>query len=362
MNRLFINAASLVLLGSLPDVVAMGQTADSALHLAVFVQGPVTVKRPGWSGYAPVTFGTYLKLGDLLRLDESSQAKVVCSDLTLHDVTSGVAGVPCLASQPLLRRPNGSLINPTRGWEGYGSLPLVLSPRKTKVISLHPLLQWTPVEGASSYRIIVRGPNLVWSANVGAVTKFVYPESAPELKPGTDYKLIVEAGGQSSAAEPGLGLGFSLLPSDEEKAVAEEERKIEDLGLPAGPTQFLIAHLYAAHGLNADAIQRLEEISPTFHAPAVARLLGDLYLSVGLTRRAEASYMNSLNLSKNDDDDEGRMSAHMSLARIYEEALGNTKEAIQHVDACLALANKIGDKETARQAEKKLAELTKQGL
>lgn len=361
MTRRLFKRVPLLLLGFLPNVVAMTQTDGSALHLAVFVRGPVVVKRPGWSGYAPVVFGTYLRLGDLLRLEESSQAKVVCSDLTLHDVPAGIVGVPCLASRPLLRRPGGGLINPTRGWEGYGSFPVVLSPRKTKLLSLHPLLQWMPVEGVAEYRITVRGPDLVWSAYVGSVTKFLYPENAPELKPGVDYKLIVQTSGQSSAAEPGLGLGFSVLPLEERKAVGKQEKMIEDLGLPGGPTQFLIAYLYAAYELNAEAIQRLEDISQTFQAPAVARLLGDLYLTVGLMRRAEASYLNSLNLSKNDDD-EGRMLADMSLARIYEEALGNPKQAIQHLDAALTVANRIGDKQTASQAEKRLSELKNGGL
>jgi len=361
MKRRFFKRALLVLLGSLLNVVAVAQTDESGLHLAVFVQGPVGVKRPGWSSYAPVVFGTYLRLGDLLRRDESSQAKVVCSDLTLRDVPAGIVGVPCVAARPLLRRPEGSLINAPRGWESHGLFPLVLSPRKTRVLTPRPVLQWTPVDGVADYRITVRGPNLVWSADAGSVTKFLYPANAPELKPGVDYKLIVESDGQSSTREPGLGLGFSILRPDEAKAVAKEESRIVDLGLPTGPTQFLIAHLYAGYGLKAEAIQRLEDLSQAFHAPAVARLLGDLYLAVGLTRRAEASYLSSLNLSKNDDD-EGRMLADMSLARIYEEALGNTKQAIQHLDAALAVANRIGDKQTAGEAEKKLTELKKGDL
>jgi len=359
MKRRFFKRALLVLLGSFLNVAAIAQTDDSGLHLAVFVQGPVGLKRPGWSSYAPVVFGTYLRLGDLVRRDESSQAKVVCSDLTLRDVPAGIVGVPCVAARPLLRRPEASLINPTRGWEGYGSFPLVLSPRKTKVLTPHPVLQWTPVEGIADYRITVRGPDLVWSRAVGSVTKFLYPDGAPDLKPGVDYKLIVEADGRTSDAEAGPGLGFSILPPDEAKAVAREEERIVALGLPAGPTQFLIAHLYAAYGLNAEAIERLEDTSQGFQAPAVARLLGDLYLAVGLTRRAETSYLNSLKLSK-DDDDEGRMLADMSLARIYEQALGNTQQAIEHLNAALAVANKLGDKQTAHQAERKSRELKRE--
>jgi hypothetical protein len=239
------------------------------------------------------------------------------------------------------------MVDPTSIWEVHGSF--------SKVLSLHPLLQWMPVEGASHYRITVRGPNLVWRADVGSVTKFLYPENAPELKPGVEYKLMVEADGQSAAAKPGLWSAFSVLFPEDRKAVAKKEKTIVDLGLPAGPTQFLIAHLYAAYGLNAESIQQLEDTSQSFQAPAVARLLGDLYLGVRFTRRAEASYLNSLRLSQ-DDDDEGRMLAHKSLAIVY-DALRDTKQAVQHLDAVLALANKLGDKETASEAETRLTEL-----
>jgi hypothetical protein len=353
----FFKGVSLILFGSLLNHGQLAETGnDSALHLAVFVQGRVSLKRPGWSGYAPVVFGTYLRLGDLLRLDESSHAKVVCSDLSLHDVPAGIVGVPCEGARPVLRRSDESLINPTRGWEGYGSFPLVLSPRKTKLLSPHPVLRWTPVEGASGYLIAIRGPNGVWTAEVGSATKFIYPETAPKLKAGVDYKLIVETDSESSASEPGFGLGFSMLGSEDSKAVEKEQRKIENLGLPAGPSQFLVAHFYATRGLNAEAIQRLEEVSGTFNTSAVARLLGDLYLTVGLTRQAEVDYLNSLNLSKNEEDTEGQMLAHTSLARIY-EALGNVRLAIQHLDAALATAKKLGDKQRTEQMSNELKQL-----
>src|SRR5258708_5126011 len=80
---------------------------------------------------------------------ESSRAKVVCSDLTLHDVPTGIVGVPCPVSRVVLRRVDGTLINATRGWPSDGSFPVVLSPRKTKLISANPTLRWSPVKEAT---------------------------------------------------------------------------------------------------------------------------------------------------------------------------------------------------------------------
>jgi len=332
------------------------------VNLVVFVEGQVDIKRKGWTNYVPVVFGTRLRQGDLVHLEAPSRAKVVCSDLTLHDISAGTFGIPCVTAQPLLHGADGSLINATRSWPSDGSFPIVLSPRRTKLLSPHPLLRWTAVAGADGYSVVVRGPDFYWGSQVRSATEVAYPEGAPKLEAGVDYKLIVQTGGRSSADEPGLGLGFAVLGSKERKAVQEGQHKIQSLGLTDESTQFLIAHLYATHGLKAEAIQRLEALSQTFKADAVTQFLGALYIDLGLTRQAEMHYLNSLELSKSEKDEEGEMRVHLALASIYGEALGNQKLAIEHLDATLALAKKIGDDQTVSEAEEKLAEFKKESI
>lgn len=334
-----------------------GDSNSQAVNLVVFLDGKVSLKRKNWNSYAPVIFGMNLRLGDLLHFDESSRVKVVCSDLTLHDIASGTRGVPCLASQPLLRRAGGSMIAPTRSWASNESFPIVLSPRKTKILSPNPVLRWTPVQGAMLYSVIVRGTNLYWASSVNEKTETVYPKTAPRLKSGEDYKLIVETNKGSSSLEPGLGLGFALLDSQEKKAVLDQEKQIEALGLPEGPTQFLIAHLYATHSLNAEAIQRLETTAQKFDPSAIERFLGDLYLNIGLPRQAEAHYLKSLALSVKEKDVEGQMLDHLALARLYGQVLGNRNSAAEHVKAGLALAVGLGDQAVASEARKTLEDL-----
>ena len=324
------------------------------LNLAVSTEGQVAIKRKGWVSYAPVVFGTNLLLGDLLKVGESSSVKVVCSDLKIRDITAGMAGVPCPASPAFLRAPDGSRINVTRS---NGASLMVLAPRKTKVLSTHPLLRWTPVEGATTYTVIVRAENFYWSRQVNAITELQYPEDAPRLQPGVVYKAIVRTADKSSESEAGLGLGFSILDPGEKKIVEDEQREVESLGLPDGPTQFILAHLYAAHGLESEAIQRLELVSGSFKVAAVDRSLGDFYLQVGLVRDAEKYYLNSLDISTPESDAEGQMRSHLALAHIYRHALGNRKMASQHFDAALALARQIGDDLVIAEAAQQSAEL-----
>lgn len=346
--------------GAVREMFAAENADEGSMHLAVSVEGQVAVKHKGWTSYAPVVFGTYLHPGDLLRIAENSRARIVCSDLTLHDVPAGMAGVPCQKSRPLLKRPGGSIIHTPRSSPPAGSFPQVLSPRRTKLLSVTPVLRWTPVAGVAGYRVIVRGGGFAWAENVRSSTEITYPDSAPQLKPGIDYKLIVETGDRTSY-EPGFDLGFSILDPKDRQRVQQEENQIKNLSLPDGPTQFLIAHLYATNGLKAEAIEKLESVSQKFKAAAVAALLGDLYASTGLIRQSEASYLNAVELAKNENDEIGLMLVHLALARIYQQELSNANAAITHFDSALALANRLGDNLTAAEAGEKLAELRKTG-
>ena len=124
-------------------------------------------------------------------------------------------------------------------------------------------------------------------------TEIAYPAEAPKLRTDIDYKLIVETVDRTSY-EPGPDLGFSIIKVGDQKRVLEEEKKIEGLGLPDGPTHFLVARLYASYGLRAEAIEKLEDTLPKFRVAAVAELLADLYASVGLVRESESKDLKAI--------------------------------------------------------------------
>jgi hypothetical protein len=343
-------------------VFATDNAEDRSMHLVVAVEGRVAVKHKGWASYAPVVFGTDLRSGDLLKIDENSRAKVVCSDLKLRDIVAGVTGVPCNSSRPVLQRPDGSIINTTRSLPTEAAFPQVLSPRKTKLLSSQPLLRWAPIAGVTRYKVTVRGGGYNWATIVDSSTAITYPPEAPKLQTGIDYKLIVDTDDGRSSYEPGLDLGFSILKAEDQKKVLQQEKQIENLGLPDGPTQFLIARLYASYGLRAEAIEKLEHTLPKFGAAAVPELLGDLYASIGLVRQSEINNLNAIELAKSENDEVGLMFAHLALGRMYKQGLNNPRAAIEHYDSALALANRLGDNLTTAEAGEKLAELRKTGI
>jgi len=256
---------------------------------------------------------------------------------------------------------DGTEIHATRGSPNDGSYLTVVLPRKTKLLSAHPTLRWTPVKGVSRYGVEIRAENFLWTTQVTAGTQVVYPNTAPPMKPGVDYKLIVVAGNGETSDEPGVGLGFSLLSPEDAKAVLKEQKQIESLGLPPGPTDFLVAHLFTNHGLYAEAIERLEAISQNFKVAAVQKLLGDLFMDIRLPRQAEGRYLNALGLCAAENDQEGQMLIHKALAYIYWQILGNKETASQQLSQALEFARKLGDDLTASQAGQQLAELKRAG-
>jgi hypothetical protein len=122
-----------------------------AVHLIVAVQGNLSIKRLGWSDYTPALFGMALHNGDLLRVESGAQATIACADLTVAAPAGGVSSVPCKVSKPLLVY-GGSQIIPTRAEPPIG-IPMILSPRKTRLLDAHPVLRWAPVANAARRKL-----------------------------------------------------------------------------------------------------------------------------------------------------------------------------------------------------------------
>ena len=343
--------------GQIPLSSTLTVESDGGLHLVVALQGQMSVKRQDWSDYAPALFGTLLRRGDLLRLESGSQAKIACDDWSLASVPSGIGGVPCkVAKMPPLVY-DGSQVITTRDY-APGEFPIVISPRKTKLISPNPTLRWTPVPGVVTYTVSVRGPNLNWSTDVASKTEVAYPTTAPVLVSGTAYRVVVCGGSNCSDKENIPDLGFTTLKPDEVQTVREAGNRIRALGLADAPTRFLISSLYATQDLHTEAIEQLEGLTSTLEEPAVLRLLGDLYRTIGLNRLAEERYLQALGLSQKANDVEGQALAQYWLGQIY-DALGNKSETIQRLQKAMELYQKLGDSKKSKEIQERLTELQK---
>lgn len=76
--------------------------------------------------------------------------------------------------------------SPTRGATPPSDrFPILLSPRRTRVLDGHSVLRWTAVPGAGSYLVRIRGDGVDWSTNLDSRNELAYPDTAPELVPGS---------------------------------------------------------------------------------------------------------------------------------------------------------------------------------
>ena len=279
--------------------------------------------------------GMLIRRGYLLILDPAARATVICGDGKTRNLAPGLQGCPC--RQPCTPEVcglnyDGSTLGSTRGPDtDTGLFPVVIAPRKTSMNNLRPTIRWTPIVGANektTYTVTLYGDrmNVIWTKDVVSETRLTYPDTEPSLAPGQTYKVVVTGNGQSSQQDHSPWLGFIMLTAEQTRRLADEVSRRKQMRLPEAQTRFLIANLYAARELYAEAIEQLEDLYATMKEPAVVRMLGDLYAVTGLNREAEKRYIEALRLTSAGDL-EGLGLTRKSLAHVY-ESLGLIDRAI----------------------------------
>jgi hypothetical protein len=157
-------------------------------------------------------------------------------------------------------------------------IPYTLSPRRSKILTPQPVLRWLPVEGATSYTVILEGPGIDWQVDNITATEIQYSGDVP-LQPGDWYQFFVEADtGAVSWDEPAHsgGVGFAVLTPAEEAAIATALTELQG----ALADQYIPQHkadLYIEAGLITPGITLLEDLWQEDPSPELAVRLGNLY-------------------------------------------------------------------------------------
>jgi tetratricopeptide (TPR) repeat protein len=229
-----------------------------------------------------------------------------------------------------------------------------MSPRSTLVRNLRPEIRWAPIAGAKTvtYRVTIYTESMraVWSREVDSKTTLAYPEKEPALAPGRVYKVIVTAQGRSSEEENLPDLGFVTLTAEQSRAVERDEQKRKQLGLSEVTTRILIANLYAARELYAEANEQLERAHDAAKDAVVARKLGDLYMRVGLNREAEKKYIEALKLLDPEDLEETGVT-QKNLATACEQ-LGIFDQAVARLEEAIKAYEQLGDSAAVEELRK----------
>jgi len=345
--------------------VTFAQTSDPQTGIIADIQprkpGKLKVKQKRGERIADATIGMPIRRGYVLTLSEGARATVVCDvDSRKYELQTGPQPCPCVASRAIdevsqLPRPRGDSSN--------RSFPIIVSPRATLLLNGRPRLRWLPPLRSSTdapinavdptYRVAIYTTNmkLVWARSAVKGNTLIYPATERELEPG-NYLFVVATSLSSSEEEGGVGRGFAVLPKCPADKVAltrclrsvitADEQKINSLHLRADSTELLIANLYIAHNIYAEATEKLLITLRSAKTPAVMRYLADTYGFVGLNREAEKLYLETLALPQSATDIEARALTSEALAGTYER-LGLSSNARAQYDAAIEAYSELND-------------------
>ncbi len=325
----------------LPGLVSPAWANPKVLNFVSEIKGNVRLKRSQWKSYQKANFGDLLNPSDQLKLSAGASAKVMCDSSRVWVVPAGKESLVsdgCGSGKRKERRPNSR-----RGFsrEENKTIPYIISPRNTALLTNRPILRWNAVSGASRYTVQVQdaGLTLDWQTETSN-TQIEYP-GEPPLQPDSYYLLIVETDkGDSSEEEQGADLSFTLLDAQKAESVRTEVAQLKQQQLNQEAEGLALAYFYQRYELKAEAIELLEGlVKQGSQIVAVYQLLADLYLEVGLSQQAKSSYSQALELAKRTENLEGQADAQFGLGQVE----GKKTEAIGWLTQAQTNYQRLGD-------------------
>jgi hypothetical protein len=333
----------------IPAPRAPSATPDAVL---TSVRGDVSLQQVITGQVVPASFGDYLLRGDVIVTGQKAQAEMVCSDgVSIHldpnqSITVTCGETPDPIYQRIILRVHREQIEalPTARPVPVedGGLPVVLSPRNTRLTEDRPVIRWLTVQGVEGYEVVVRGPDSeLWRATTQG-PELPYPEAQPALEAGVHYLIQVTARmgsvGEDRTSEPVM---VSVLSPPEVEEVHQFETQVKSLGLSTESTTFFLAAYYADMELYDAAIAELVPLVEAVPFPSAHRLLGYVYLAVGLSGEAAQSYQEAHRLAQAQGNRLVQAEAEVGLGHVA-FAKKNFEQALSHYQAALGLYQELG--------------------
>lgn len=383
----FTASMSLLTIGGivmLSGDVTKAQTAS--IYSISATQGKVQVRREGRSNWTPARVGLELNRGDQIYPERGVTIRVRCPD---HGQPVRVkAGVPSGLGSVCLnwstRDNRGSQAAETLGGIDP-TIPYLVTPRHTLLLTSKPTIQWNAVAGATEYMLEVTGPKGSMWKTTTKQNQIVY--AGQPLQAGVPYSIVVQTNtGKSSQSDlgpdqttPVTKLEFRILRPSEAAAVQAEARKISpqspqteadvlDLArlygnyvLPETTIQSygLTQEDYQTYSLTGDAISLLEAFIQQGHSsPVLHRTLGDLYWQTGLILPAQTQYLKAIARVSGLEGLEDWTLAHHSLAKVY-ATLNNSQQTLVHYQQAKIGYLFLGDASAVADLEPRIKRLKK---
>lgn len=343
-------------------------SSDEPAAVLTCVQGEVHLQQVATGQLVRASFGGYLWRGDVIVAKQDAQAEAVCNDGQVirvapdQSLTVTCGEMPDPIYRRIILRIHGEQIealSPARlDPPDYDSLPVVLSPRNSKLIDGRPAICWLPVEEAEEYEVIVRRlDSELWRVTTRE-TELPYPKAQPALEAGGSYLIDILARKESDENSwPSERVSVTMLSAADAEQVRQFEAQVEALDLSAEAAHFFLAAYYADQELCDAAIAELVLLVKEAPSAMAHRLLGDVYLAVVLDDDAARSYEEASRLAQAQSNRLIRAEAEVGLGHVA-SAAEEFGDALSHYQAALTLYRDLGLENNVEDV-KKLAADTK---
>ena len=320
--------------------------------------GPVQIQRASGQVETLQTTTT-LKVGDLVFPEGNAIVRVRCQNQTVA-FRRYVFGLSDVCPDSVAQRYSSG----GRGSDDFLAFLSQTFAYATQVVEAQPLLRWHPVAGATQYQVqVFQGDRLVWQENVQA-PQVVY--GGEPLESGQRYQLIIEAITVEGRVDRSRLL-LRRLSAMAREQVAANIAQLERSTLEAEALAIAQSRLYLevaeplteppeGAGLVWRAIDQLEPMVVGSQTPWVHRLLGDLYVQVGLLEQARVRYEQVLGLTRVTGDVASRAAAWVGLANLA-AAGGDRVGARQRLQWARINYRVLGDEEQVAQIDQWLQKL-----
>ena len=220
---------------------------------------------------------------------------------------------------------------PLRGGNDQ-SIPFIISPRKTKLLSSRPFISWNAVETSDFYSVTLLGPEgRVWS-RTSESAEMPYPSDESSLEEGVNYAIKVTTSLGVSSDEGIPGLAFSVMSQDEQRQVEMAMTQLSENGLTAEAKAYAEAYTYQNYGLLTEAITIFESLEQNISLNSDSyHFLGSLYEEVRLNYHARDFYLKALEIAEEQKHEIAKAKAFYSLGNIH-IVLGNIPKAISYLE------------------------------
>ncbi len=323
-----------------------------AIHTIFEIKGKVIVDKEQWKNPQPASVGLTLNGTDKLEVAANSLVKIYCSNKTTWTVQPGnykiSDGCPSVNGVIHLTNSNNDTLRNDGKTEDYlATLPYVITPRDSYILTDTPLLRWNTVEGATNYTVNIDGVN--WERETNK-TEINY-SGEPPLKQRRRYRITIETDNGKLSKDDAV-VGFTLLDEPTKNIVLEAKKAIEEQGFSSEEKGLILAQLYRGYELYAEAIEVLEKlVKQDSQIVAVYQLLGDTYLETRLPHFAKKPYEKALKLARETENLSITANIQKGLGESY-YSLGNTDEAIQWLEKAKTSYEELGDSSQVQELDK----------